>query len=401
VVLNVGHRKTHAPRHGSLGVRPRKRAEDLTPRVRSWPEKSWFDILLEKYGEEVLKKGIFKRPVLLAYPVYKAGMTHAIIIEDRPNTPFTGKERFTPITVLDAPPIVVIGIRTYMRDHSGALRTLGEVWTNPVNAVVKAVEDLYASNPLWNLSPKEVARKYLLGLRKANHGLVKPDPSGEYGFKFTAESNEEEVNKVLSGDIADVRAVVTTIPVLAGFGKKKCEILEIKIHGGSIDERVKYATSIWGSYIAPFDVFIEGQFVDVIGVTKGHGFQGVIKRFGVKELPRWHKHRKGSRKVGSRGPAFTYSISEVPQAGQMGFHRRTEYNKRIIRIGKYGYEVTVKGGFLHYGLVYGPHVLVKGSVIGSSKRLLVLRHPIRPTLKFIPLTAPQIVYLSLESNQGA
>ena len=397
----VGHRKTHAPRHGSLGVRPRKRAEDLTPRIKSWPEKSWFDLLYEKYGEEVVNKGIYKSPVLLAYPVYKAGMTHALIIEDRPNTPFSGKERFTPITVLDAPPIVVIGIRTYTRDYNGALKTLGEVWTNPVSAVVKAVEDLYSSNPLWNLDPKEVARKYLLGLRKANHGLVKPDPSGEYGFKFVAESTEEDIKKVLSGDIADIRAIITTIPVLAGFGKKKCEILEVKIHGGSIEERIKYATSIWGKYLTPFDVFAEGQFVDVIGVTKGHGFQGVIKRFGVKELPRWHKHRKGSRKVGSRGPAFTYSMSEVPQAGQMGFHRRTEYNKRIIKMGRYGYEVTVKGGFLHYGLVYGPYILIKGSVIGPPKRLLVLRHPIRPSSKFLPLTGPQIVYLSLESKQGA
>jgi large subunit ribosomal protein L3 len=400
-VFKVGHRKTSAPRHGSLGVRPRKRAKDLTPRIKSWPEKSWIDILIEKYGEEVSKKGISKTPVLLAYPAYKAGMTHALIIEDRPNTPFTGKERFTPITVLDAPPIVVIGLRTYTRDFTGAFKPLGEVWTSPVNAVIRAVEDFYISNPLWNLRPEEVVRKYLLGLRKANHGLVKPDPSGEFGFKFVAESGEEEVKRVLSGDIVDVRAIVTTIPVLAGFGKKKCEILEIRIHGDSIEEKLKYANSIWGKYISPFDVFVEGQFVDVIGVTKGHGFQGVIKRFGVKELPRWHKHRKGSRKVGARSPAFTYSMSEVPQAGQMGFHRRTEYNKRVIKIGRSGYEVTVKGGFLRYGLVYGPYILVKGSLIGPPKRLLTLRHPVRPDLKFIPLTAPQIVYFSLESKQSA
>lgn len=400
-MFSLGHRKTHAPRHGSLGVRPRKRAEDLTPRIKSWPEKSWFDLLIEKHGEEALKRGITRTPVLLAYPVYKAGMTHAIIVEDRPNTPFTGKERFIPVTVLDAPPIVVIGLRTYTRDYNGALRAIGEVWRNPVDAVIKAVEDLYVSNPLWSLSPRDVVRKYLLGLRKANHGLVKPDPDGDYGFKFIAESGEDDVKKVLSSDIVDVRAIVTTIPILAGFGKKKCEVFEIKIHGESIDEKIKYANSIWGKYLTPFDVFIEGQFVDVIGVTKGHGFQGVIKRFGVKELPRWHKHRKGSRKVGSRSPAFTYSMSEVPQAGQMGFHRRTEYNKRIVRIGRDGYEVTVKGGFLHYGLVYGPYIVIKGSVMGPSKRVLVLRHPIRPDLKFIPLSSPQVVYFSLESKQGA
>ncbi|MEM4516830.1 MAG: 50S ribosomal protein L3, partial [Desulfurococcaceae archaeon] len=132
----------------------------------------------------------------------------------------------------------------------------------------------------------------------------------------------------------------------------------------------------------------------------GHGFQGVIKRFGVKELPRWHKHRKGSRKIGTRGPAFTYSMSEPPQPGQMGFHRRTEYNKRILRIGLNGLEAVVKGGFLNYGLIYGPYILIKGTTIGSDKRLLVLRHPIRPHHKWLPLSAPKITYLSLESKQG-
>jgi len=177
----LGHRKLEAPRHGSLGVRPRKRAEELTPKIRSWPEKSWFELVLEKYGSEASSKGITPRPTLLGYPVYKAGMTHAIIIEDRPNTPFTGKEVFTPVTILDAPPIVVIGIRAYTKDHEGDLKTIGEVWANPVEAVLKASE-LYTNNPLWQLSPREVVRKYLAGLHKLNHGLVKPDPSGEYGL---------------------------------------------------------------------------------------------------------------------------------------------------------------------------------------------------------------------------
>lgn len=397
----MGHRKLSAPRHGSLGVRPRKRAKELTPRIKSWPEKSWFDLLLERYGDDASKRGITPRPVLLAYPAYKAGMTHAIVVEDRPNTPFTGKEVFAPITVLDAPPIVVIGIRPYILDHNGYLKSVGEVWANPIDAVLKIIEQFYSSSPLWSAKPREVVRKYLLGLRKTNHGLVKPDPNSEYGFKFIPEFSEEDYKKIFGGEVFDVRAIVTTIPVLSGIGKKKVEVLEIKIHGKSINERLEYARSILGSYLTPLDVFMEGQFIDIIGVTKGHGFQGVIKRFGVKELPRWHKHRKGSRKVGSRGPAFTYSMSEVPQAGQMGFHRRTEYNKRILKIGTNGLEVVVKGGFLHYGLIYGPYILLEGSTLGPAKRLLMLRHPVRPTLEWIPVSPPKITYLSLESKQGA
>jgi len=395
----MGHRKLHAPRHGSLGVRPRKRARELTPRVRRWPEKSWFEILVERLGNEAASHGVTAKPVLLGFPVHKAGMTHAVIVEDRPGTPLSGKEVFTPVTILDAPPVVILGVRTYTIDENGYLKTIGEAWRNPVDAVAKAFEELYSGNPLLNMSVKDVVRKYLYGLRRLNHGLVKPDPSSEYGFKFVAESSEDEFKKVLSGDIADIRVIASTLPVLSGIGKKKPEIVELKIGGGSLDERVKYGESILGGYVKVSDVFMEGQFVDVIGVTKGKGFQGVIKRFGVKELPRWHKHRKGSRKIGARSPGFG-TMSEPPQAGQTGFHRRTEYNKRILKIGLNGLEATVEGGFLHYGLVYGPYLMVKGTVLGPAKRMLILRHPIRPHLHWLPLTAPRIVYLSLESKQG-
>ncbi|ADV65478.1 50S ribosomal protein L3 [Desulfurococcus mucosus] len=395
----MGHRKLHAPRHGSLGVRPRKRAEELTPRVRRWPEKSWFDIVVERLGSEAASRGIAAKPVLLGFPVYKAGMTHAVVVEDRPNTPVSGKEVFTPVTILDAPPIVVLGVRTYVVGEDGYLKAKGEAWRSPVDAVLKAYEELYAGNPLFNMNGRDVVRKYLYGLRRLNHGLVKPDPSGEYGFKFIAESGEKEVKEVFSGEVADVRVIASTIPVFSGIGKKKPEIVELKIGGGSIDERLRYGESILGGYVKAADVFMEGQFIDVIGVTKGKGFQGVVKRFGVKELPRWHKHRKGSRKIGARSPGFG-TMSEPPQAGQMGFHRRTEYNKRILRIGLNGLEATVEGGFLHYGLVYGPYLMLKGTVFGPAKRMLILRHPVRPHLEWLPLSGPRIVYLSLESKQG-
>jgi len=143
-------------------------------------------------------------------------------------------------------------------------------------------------------------------------------------------------------------------------------------------------------------VFTEGQFVDVLGVTKGKGFQGVIKRFGVKELPKWHKHRKGSRRVGSRSPTIG-ALSTVPQAGQLGFHRRTEYNKRILRIGSNGYEVVPAGGFPHYGIIRSDYVLIKGSIMGPPKAPIVLRYPIRPP-KWIPQGPPIITYVSLESK---
>ncbi len=374
----MGHRKHSAPRHGSLGVRPRKRASKIVPRVRSWPE-----IVLDK-------------PKLLGYAAYKAGMTHILVIDDRPNRDTTGKEIFVPVTILDAPPMLVLGIRAYKRFPMSGLLSIGEVWKDPTESLTTLLDEIYKDNPFIEMTPEELTRKYLHGLRKVNPGLVKPENGG---YKFVVKYHEEKIAKIKASDPDEIRVIASTIPALSGIGKKKPEIVEIKIGGGtSVKEQLDYAAGLLGKYVAVWDVFREGQFIDVIGVTKGKGFQGVVKRFGVKELPRWHKHRKGSRKIGSRSPGFG-TMSETPQAGQMGFHRRTEYNKRIIKIGKNGWEITPKGGFLGYGLVFGPYLMLHGSVIGVRKRLLVLREPIRPP-EWKPEAAPEIIYVSHESKQG-
>ena len=62
-------------------------------------------------------------------------------------------------------------------------------------------------------------------------------------------------------------------------------------------------------------------------------------------------------------------------------------------------DVNVKGGFLRYGLVKNPYILVKGSVAGASKRLITLTKAIRPNKKF-QAEAPSIAYVSKESKQG-
>jgi large subunit ribosomal protein L3 len=89
----------------------------------------------------------------------------------------------------------------------------------------------------------------------------------------------------------------------------------------------------------------------------------------------------------------------IPRAGQMGYHQRIEFNKRILKIGKNGKEVTVKGGFIRYGEVNGPYVLIEGSIPGTEKRQIRLRVPARPPTE-VPEAAPQVTYISLESPQG-
>jgi large subunit ribosomal protein L3 len=184
----------------------------------------------------------------------------------------------------------------------------------------------------------------------------------------------------------------------AGVPKKKPDLMEIKVGGGAIEEQLEYAKKLLGKTVSIISVFKEGQFVDVVSITKGKGFQGPVKRWGVKILPR--KSRKTKRGVAVIGPWHPARVVySVPRAGQMGYFQRTEYNKRILKIGADGSEITPKGGFKRYGSVRGIYLLIDGSLPGPPKRLIRLRYPVRPPTG-LPETPPKMTYISLESPQG-
>jgi len=387
----LGARKKHAPRRGSLAYTPRKRARREVPRIRYWPE-------------------VEGPPRLLGFAGYKAGMTHVIMIEDRERAPNAGKEIAVPATVIETPPLVVLAIRAYERTPYG-LKTLTEVWMDP---------KIYEREA-------EEAEKKLKELREAKKGASKEEAAeiekqikaleakAETARRLRAFFNDLERATCLPEDprteerlkeleanlnrVAELRVLVATQPrLVSGVPKKKPDIMEIKIGGGTVREQFEYAKQILGREVPITDVFEEGQLVDVIAVTKGKGWAGVVKRWGVKILPR--KTRKGRRRVGALGPWHPARVLyTVPRPGQLGYHQRTEFNKRILKIGHNGEEVTPKGGFLRYGIVRSAYVLLKGSVPGPAKRLIRLRYPARLNPR-IPQKPPRILYISLESPQG-
>ena len=149
------------------------------------------------------------------------------------------------------------------------------------------------------------------------------------------------------------------------------------------------------------DVFVAGDKIDVQGTSKGKGFQGVVKRWGIRiQYGKAVRAGKG-RHVGSIGPwTPSRTMWTVAQAGQMGYHKRTEFNKKILKIASADEvdQINPDGGFVKYGLVKNDYVLVKGSLPGPSKRLVILRQPIRPNKKSEDM--PQINYISTKSKQG-
>jgi len=336
----MGHRKKHAPKRGSLAFLPRGRAARPIGRIRHWPE---------------VKEG----PRLLGFMGYKAGMTHVFLIDNEPRSSTYGKEIMSPVTVIEASPILICAVRAYTKDEYG-LKTFTEAWMK---------------NP-----PKEVERVFTL-----------PE-------KFETEKNLKKMDEDLE-KIAQFRVIAITQPkFVSGVPKKKPDVMEIKIGGGSIKEQFEYAKKLLGKTVTVEEVFKEGQYVDVIAITKGKGFQGPVKRWGIKILPR--KSRKTKRGVAALGPWKPSRVMySVPRAGQMGYHQRTEYNKKILKIGKDGGEITPEGGFIRYGVVKGLYILLEGSVPGPKKRLIRLRFPVRAP-KTVEAAPMQITGISLESQQG-
>ncbi len=327
----MGHRKKHAPHRGSLGYR-RKRANRHTSRVRTWADSD--------------------ESRLLGFAGYKAGMTHIAMVNTDKRSPFYKQEQFIPVTVIETPPIVIFSIRTYSRDPiTNQLRVRSQIWGEKIE------KDL---------------------------GLRIQVPKSKQKVKQLINSEKQALN-----EISEIRVLAHTQPRQAGLSQKKPDILEIKI-GGTVSEALEYATSILDKKINLNDVYKPSDFVDVNATTKGKGFAGPVKRHGIKILPR--KTRKGRRVVGCIGPWHPARVMwTVPRAGQLGCFTRTEYNKQILKIGEDGEEVTPTSGFKRYGKV-NQHCLIRGSVPGSTKRLVRFRNPIRP--KKVDIEDLQITYIS-------
>jgi large subunit ribosomal protein L3 len=174
--------------------------------------------------------------------------------------------------------------------------------------------------------------------------------------------------------------------------------MELGLGGRSPPEKFDHAKGLLGKEVRISDVFRSGELVDVTAITKGKGFQGPVKRFGIKVRSR--KTDDARRNPGTLGPWHPHQVMwTVPLGGQTGYQQRTEFNKRLLLVGDSESPVTPRGGFLRYGEVSGDYVLVMGSVPGPTKRLINLRKPYRP-LKGIPAEAPNITAVSVASAQG-
>lgn len=318
-----------------MAYSPRKRARSQTPHINHWPQ-----------GGD--------NPKIQGFMGYKAGMTHAFVVDYRPTSTTSGREVIMPVSVVETPPMKIAAARFYIKTHQG-LETIGEIWSEKLDA--------------------ELAKRLSLP-------------------KKTQKQNWD-----LAKNCDDVRVLVYTQPkFVTGIPKKVPEMREMRVSGGTIDERVEYVKGILGKELSINDVVREGDMLDIIAITKGKGFQGHVQRWGVKLLT--HKNSKHRRMIGTAGSWHPNWIqATVPQAGQMGYHQRTEYNKRVLKIGDNGEDITPAGGFPHYGKINNAYILLHGSIPGPAKRVVSMRDAIRYK-RGVKVETAEISYISTTSKQG-
>lgn len=263
---------------------------------------------------------------LKGFICYKAGMASAAVKDNTPDSMTKDKQIVVPVTILECPPMKIFSIRFYK---------------NKKVAFDVISEDL----------DKELKRK----------------------IKFP-KAKTKKLDDVKIEDYDDVRVICYSVVKKTGL-KKKPDLVEFGLTGNN-EEKINFIKENIGKEISVLDVLEAGQLVDLRGLTKGKGFQGPVKRFGIKL--RFHKSEKGVRKVGSIGPWHPARVTfRVPMAGQLGMFTRAIYNNKIVDIGKSGKLKNIK----NYGDVKTDYVVVRGSVQGSAKRQLILTCPLRETKK--------------------
>jgi len=339
----MSHRKFEKPRSGHLGFLPRKRTRKHRGKVRSFP-----------------KDDASAAPHFTAFSGFKAGMTHITRDIHRIDSRLHKKEVVEAVTIVECPPMKVVGFVGYIETVKG-LRALSTVWANQLSTELR--RRFYKN---WYHSKKKAFTKY--AAKKDQH-----------------KNCEDRIRKYCT----TVRALCHTQPHLMGnLRVKKAHVMEIQVNGGDIGAKVDFIKSMFEKDLKIDQVFNQLDVCDVIGTTKGKGFTGVTKRYGVRKLPR--KTHRGLRKVGCIGAWHPSKIQySVPRAGQSGYHHRTECNKRIYRIGQgersgaknnactendlTEKNITPMGGFPHYGVVRDDYVMLKGCCVGTKKRGVILR----------------------------
>jgi len=323
---------------------------------------------------------------------------------DKIGSKLNKKETVEAVTIIETPPITVVGIVGYIETPNG-LRTITTVWASHLQQQV--LRRFYKN---WYRSKKKAFTRHNAG----GQGNANRDRELARMKKYC------KVIRVLA------HSDVTVLPIR----QRKAHLMEIQVNGGSIEDKVNFSVGLLEQTVPVSKVFTQDDMIDIIGVTKGKGFEGVTTRWGTSRLPR--KTHKGLRKVACIGAWHPSRVKySVPRAGQNGYHHRTQINKKIYRIAAPEVDeegnlklddkqkhivnrsaatefdlvdkdkgITPMGGFPHYGVVKNDWIMVKGTTVGPVKRVLTLRKTLLTQTSRTALEHIQLKFIDTSSKFG-
>eukprot|EP00899_Mesostigma_viride_P014650 jgi/Mesvir1/23186/Mv22652-RA.1 len=329
-----------------------------------------------------------QKPHLTAFMGFKAGMTHILREVDKPGSKLHKKETCEAVTIIEVPAMIVVGVTGYAKT-TGGLKTVGTVWAKHLNDEVR--RRFYKN---WYKSKKKAFTKYAKKVENDKELLESLERLKKYS----------SVIRILAH---------TQVRKVPNLKQKKAHLMEIQVNGGEVPAKVDFAYELFEKAVPVEAVFAQNEMIDVIGVTKGKGYQGVVSRWGVSRLPR--KTHRGLRKVACIGAWHPSRVSwSVARAGQQGYHHRTEINKKIYKIGKADTDshkattefdqtdkpITPMGGFPHYGIIKNDYIIVKGGILGPKKRVVTLRRTMYKQTKRNALEEIKLKFIDTSSKFG-
>ncbi|KAL4693889.1 hypothetical protein H8959_013154, partial [Pygathrix nigripes] len=269
------------------------------------------------------------KPVhLTAFLGYKAGMIHIVREVDRPGSKVNKKEVVEAVTIVETPPMVVVGTVGYMEIPRG-LRTFKTVFAEHISDECK--RRFYKN---WHKSKKKAFTKYC------------------------KKWQDEDGKKQLEKDFSSMKKYCQVICVIAHtqmhllpLRQKKAYLMEIQVNGGTVAEKLDWARERLKQQVPVNQVFGQDEMIDVIGVTKGKGYKGKS----------YHHRTEINKKIYEIGQGYLITDGKLIKN-----NASTDYDLPDKSI-------NPLGGFVHYGEVTNDFVILKGCVVGTKKQVLTLR----------------------------
>lgn len=233
------------------------------------------------------------------------------------------KKMLKNVSVLEIPDVLLYGIRLYCLNEFHQKCVYADILINQIN-------------------PGELMKKY---------------------FQKKVDIKEVDLKKIV-----DISAVcLYDFSKINAISTNKKKIFEIPIQGtDTISDKINKISNMKEISCSEFSNM---EYIDVTSISKGKGTQGAVKRYGVKLLS--HKDSKKRRAIATQGGKTPkHTRPTVGAAGQLGFARRTEHNKILL---KKGLKEELTSIFKNYGQIKNPYVIILGSIPGPTKRMVWIR----------------------------